>query len=272
MRPLVGAAISISMLHTIPSLIDAGADFLVIESAHADHLRVLQMIEKVKARTSLDLLVGNIVTGGAARRLVDAGANGVKVGLGGGSSCTTSWVTGVGSPLLSAVAEVADALAGLDVTVVADGGIRSSGDIVKALAAGADVACIGNLFARAEEAPGRTELRDGQPFKEFVATPYSSLELRAPTGNTIVDEFLLRSANRAPRVEGVAGYVPVIGPLHFIGMMLKQGISGGFGFLGASSIQALQEHASFVRLTPNGMRAAMPHSLIAPHADWSDSW
>lgn len=260
--PRVGAALSVDTVHQARAMVEHGADFLILESPHAQAEKVLRAVSAMRATTDVELIVGNIATPQAAEELVGLNISAVKVGIGQGSICTTSRVTGVGAPLLSSVALVADALVGTGIRVIADGGIRTSGDIVKALSVGADVVCIGNLFSRATEASGEIVHIDGIPHRKYSGNPYRSLEFTENTGIPAIDTLLAEYPQEDLWIEGASGFVPVIGPLHLIVTMLCRGIQGGFGFVGATNIDELRRQSHFVRITSHGNQLAKAHSLI----------
>lgn len=260
-RPLIGASISIKLANEVGKLIERGADFILLETAHADHVRVAEVASFIKTELDCGLIVGNIATPEAAVRFAEMHVDAIKVGIGQGSICTTSRITGVGAPLLTTIARVADALRHHDVRIIADGGIRNSGDIVKSLAVGADAACLGNLFARAVEASGETRVIDGIQHRRYSANPYESLEIASKTGIQDVDEFLMQHPERQLWVEGASGWVPIVGPMHFVAMTLCRGLQGGLGYVGASNICELRERVQFIRISASSQQLAKAHSL-----------
>lgn len=241
------------------ALVEAGVDALVIDTAHGHHIGVQNMLREIrKAFTTVDLVVGNVATGAAARALVDAGADAVKVGIGPGSICTTRVIAGVGVPQLSAVHDCAAAIAGSGVPVIADGGIRYTGDVVKAIAAGGDSVMIGSLFAGTEESPGETVIFEGRRFKTYRGM--GSLEAMQHGSK---DRYFQDMEDDIKKLvpEGISGRVPFKGPLHEVIHQMEGGLRAGMGYCGAANIGALQQ-ATFMRITPAGMRESHPHDVF----------
>jgi len=243
------------------ALIAAGADLLVIDTAHGHAQSVIEKVSWLKKNyPSLPILAGNIATAAAARALADAGADAVKVGIGPGSICTTRIVTGVGVPQITAVANVKEALQGSSVRVIADGGIRYSGDICKAIAAGADAVMIGGLFAGTEEAPGEVELYQGRSYKAYrgmgslgaMAERQGSSERYFQDNTTALEKFV---------PEGIEGRVPYKGKLIHIINQLIGGLRSGMGYTGCPDLKTLQEKAEFVRITASGVRESHVHDV-----------
>lgn len=260
-RLRVAAAIGVTgdSIERATALVDAGVDALVIDTAHGHHIGVQEMLRTVrKAFPKVDLVVGNVATGAAARALVEAGADAVKVGIGPGSICTTRVIAGVGVPQLTAVHDCAVAIKGSGVPVIADGGVRYTGDMVKALAAGADTVMIGSLFAGVEESPGETVIYEGRRFKTYRGM--GSLEaMQRGSKDRYFQDMEEDIKKLVP--EGISGRVPFKGPLHEVVHQLEGGLRAGMGYCGAADIAALQQ-ATFMRITPAGMRESHPHDVF----------
>jgi IMP dehydrogenase len=254
----------------IQALLDAGCDMLVIDTAHGHSQMVIDAVASTRATwPDATIAAGNVATGGAVEALAKAGANVVKVGIGPGSICTTRIVAGVGVPQLTAVMDGADAAARLGVTIIADGGIRSSGDISKALAAGADAVMIGSLFAGTEESPGDVVLYQGRRYKEYRGM--GSLEaMKAGSSDRYFqknddDDPMagLEGAPSGPKLvpEGIVGRVPYRGPLADSIYQLVGGLKASMGYTGSANLTALRE-ARFVRITSAGFRESHVHDVI----------
>jgi len=259
-RLRVAAAIGVSqdILERVAALEDAGADAVVIDTAHGHSRAVLESLRKVKkAFPDLEVVVGNIGTGEAAKALVEAGADGVKVGIGPGSICTTRVIAGVGVPQLTAIFEVAAAIKGSGVPVIADGGIRYSGDIVKALAAGAHSIMAGSLFAGVEESPGETIIYNGRKYKAYRGM--GSLEAMQQGSK---DRYFQDMEEDIKKLvpEGIAARVPFKGSLPEVIFQLIGGLRAGMGYCGAANIEELQK-AQFVRVTHAGVQESHPHDV-----------
>ncbi len=251
---LVAAAVGVRALDRVKALVDAGVDVIVVDSAHGHSKGVIDTLKEIKASFKVDVVAGNIATAEAALALVEAGADGVKVGIGPGSICTTRIVAGIGMPQLTAVASVAEALEGSGVPVIADGGIRYSGDIVKALAAGADCVMCGNLFAGTDEAPGEIIEADGECFKSYRGMG-SDDAMRAGSA----DRYF-QSGARKLVPEGVVARTPYKGKLSDVIFQLAGGLRAGMGYVGAPDLAALRK-AKFVRITASGIRESHPHDI-----------
>ena len=233
-------------------------DALVIDTAHGHTKGVVEVLRSVKAAfPQVDVVVGNIATGEAAKYLVENGADGVKVGIGPGSICTTRIIAGIGVPQLSAVYDVAKALEGTGVPLIADGGIRYSGDIVKALAAGAYSVMLGGMFAGVEESPGETIIFNGRKFKTYRGM--GSLEAMEKGSK---DRYFQGnvSDNKKLVPEGIAARVPYKGTLYEVAYQMLGGLRAGMGYCGAPTIEALH-HAQFVKITNAGMQESHPHDV-----------
>ncbi len=259
-RLRVGAAIGATgdFLERAAELVKARVDVLVIDTAHGHATRVLEAVRQVKRKfPEVDVVAGNVSTAEATRELIAAGADGVKVGQGPGSICTTRVVTGAGVPQITAIMDCARAARGTGVPIIADGGIRFSGDITKAIAAGADCVMIGSLFAGTDESPGETILYQGRTFKTYRGMG-SLGAMMAGSGDRYAQD--LERGKLVP--EGVEGKVPYKGPLAAIVEQLVGGLRAGMGYCGCRTIQELQEKARFIRITPAGWRESHVHDVI----------
>jgi len=259
-RLRVAAAVGVSgdIIERVTALEKAGVDAVVIDTAHGHHVGVLESLKKVKKKfPNLEVVVGNVATGAAALALVKAGADGVKVGIGPGSICTTRIIAGVGVPQLTAIYDVANALQGTGVPVIADGGIRYSGDIVKALAAGASSIMAGSLFAGVEESPGETIIYNGRKYKSYRGM--GSLEAMQHGSK---DRYFQDMEEDIKKLvpEGIAARVPFKGSLTEVIYQMIGGLRAGMGYCGAASISALQK-AQFVRVTSAGVQESHPHDV-----------
>ena len=259
-RLRVAAAVGVSadIIERVTALEGAGVDAVVIDTAHGHSIAVVDSLKKVKARfPELDVVVGNVATAAAAKALVEAGADGVKVGIGPGSICTTRVIAGVGVPQLTAIYDVANAIQGSGVPVIADGGIRYSGDIVKALAAGACSIMAGSLFAGVEESPGETIIYNGRKYKSYRGM--GSLEAMQHGSK---DRYFqdMEEDIRKLVPEGIAARVPFKGDLTEVIYQMIGGLRAGMGYCGAADIPALQK-AQFVRVTNAGVQESHPHDV-----------
>ncbi|EMR02674.1 IMP dehydrogenase [Cesiribacter andamanensis] len=259
-RLRVGAAVGVTpdMLDRIKLLKEAGVDVVSIDTAHGHSKGVIEAAKRVKnTYPELDLIVGNVATAEGTKALIDAGADAVKVGVGPGSICTTRIIAGVGMPQLSAVYEGAKAAKGSDTTIIADGGIRFSGDLVKALAAGAHSVMIGSLLAGTEEAPGEVIIYEGRKFKSYRGM--GSLEAMEEGSK---DRYFQDAEDDVKKLvpEGIVGRVPFKGKVGEVLYQLVGGLRAGMGYCGAANIEALQQ-AKFVKITAAGMRESHPHDV-----------
>jgi len=257
-RLLCGAAIGVAsnMMERAEALIDAQADVLVLDSAHGHNINIINAVREVKkAFPNTPVIAGNIATAAAAEALIDAGADCVKVGIGPGSICTTRVVAGIGVPQVTAVYDAACAAAKHNIPVIADGGIKYSGDIVKALAAGANVVMLGSLLAGCEESPGETEIYQGRQFKVYRGM--GSLGAMACGSK---DRYFQEGARKLVP-EGVEGRVPYKGPVSDTIFQLIGGIRSGMGYCGCDTIEKLHEKAQFVKITGAGLRESHPHDI-----------
>ena len=259
-RLRVAAAVGVAdeTMDRVKALVEAGVDAVVIDTAHAHTAGVVTQLKAIKSiYPTLDVVVGNIATGDAARFLVEAGADAVKVGIGPGSICTTRVIAGVGVPQLTAINEVAKAIEGTGVPVIADGGIRYTGDIVKAVAAGADCVMLGGMFAGVEESPGETIIYEGRKFKTYRGM--GSLEAMQKGSK---DRYFQAGEHDLKKLvpEGISGRVPFKGHLLEVMYQITGGLRAGMGYCGAKTIADLKG-ARFVRITSAGVRESHPHDV-----------
>ena len=257
-RLRVGAAVGAHDYERAEGLVAAGVDVLVVDTAHGHSSNVVETVRELKRRSSVDVVAGNIATAAAARALVEAGADAVKVGIGPGSICTTRVIAGVGVPQFSAILDVARELTGSGVPVIADGGVRYSGDIVKALAAGASSVMIGSLFAGLEESPGETFLYKGRSFKSVRGM--GSLGAMQEGSKERYRQGHIEEADKLVP-EGIEGMVPYKGRLSPFVYQLCGGVRAGMGYCGAATIAELWERARFLRVTAAGVRESHPHDV-----------
>lgn len=260
-RLRVAAAVGVTAdtLERTDALVKAGVDAIIIDTAHGHSKGVIEMLKKVKKTyPKLQVVVGNIATGAAALALVKAGADAVKVGIGPGSICTTRVIAGVGVPQLTAVMEVAHALKGKNIPLIADGGIRFTGDIVKAIAAGASTVMMGSMFAGTEESPGETIIFEGRKFKSYRGM--GSMEAMQMGSK---DRYFQDAEDDIKKLvpEGISGRVPFKGNVSEVIYQIMGGLRAGMGYCGAKNIDALQE-AKFIRITAAGMTESHPHDVV----------
>ena len=258
LRVAAGVGVTMDAMDRIAALVEAGVDAIIIDTAHGHSAGVVQKLKEAKAKfPGIDIVVGNVATGEAAKMLAEAGADAVKVGIGPGSICTTRVVAGVGVPQLSAIYDVAKALEGTGVPLIADGGLRYSGDIVKALAAGGTSVMIGSLVAGTEESPGDTIIFNGRKFKSYRGM--GSLE--AMENGSKDRYFQADQADKKKLVpEGIAARVPYKGTLFEVIYQLAGGLRSGMGYCGAADIERLHD-AKFVRITNAGVLESHPHDV-----------
>ena len=242
------------------ALVAAGVDVIVLDTAHGDSRGVLEAIADIKRQHSdIQVIAGNIANGNAVRRLVEAGADAVKVGVGPGSICTTRIVAGVGVPQVSAIMDCVEAAAALDTPVIADGGIKFSGDLVKAIAAGANAVMVGSLFAGADEAPGELEIYQGRTYKTYRGMG-SIGAMKAGSKDRYGQSGVREATKLVP--EGIEGRVPYRGSLSSIIYQLVGGLRAGMGYTGNRTIDDLRTQARFVRQSPQGLREAHVHDVM----------
>ncbi|AWM39502.1 Inosine-5'-monophosphate dehydrogenase [Gemmata obscuriglobus] len=258
-RLMVGAAIGVWDFERAASLIEAGVDVLVVDSAHGHSLNVIETVRELKKRHSIDVIAGNVATVDGARALVDAGADAVKVGIGPGSICTTRVVSGVGVPQMSAIANAVKGLAGTGVPIIADGGVRYSGDITKALAAGAYSVMIGGLFAGLAESPGQLILFRGRSFKQYRGM--GSMGAMMAGSADRYQQGGAQSANGKLVPEGVEGRVPFKGHLSPFVYQLVGGVRAGMGYCGCKTLDELRTKARFIQVTAASVQESHPHDI-----------
>ncbi|WKC80250.1 guanosine monophosphate reductase [Borreliella tanukii] len=261
-RLRVGAAVSIDVdtIERVEELVKAHVDLLVIDSAHGHSTRILELVKTIKNKyPNLDLIAGNIVTEEAALDLINAGADCLKVGIGPGSICTTRIVAGIGVPQITAICDVYEVCKNTNICIIADGGIRFSGDVVKAIAAGADSVMIGNLFAGAKESPSEEIIYNGKKFKSYVGMGSISAMKRGSKSRYFQLE------NNEPKKlvpEGIEGMVPYSGKLKDILAQLKGGLMSGMGYLGTSTISDLKINSRFVKISHSSLKESHPHDVF----------
>lgn len=258
LRVAAGVGVTVDTLDRMKALVEAGADAIIIDTAHGHSKYVIEKLKEAKKMfPNVDIVVGNVATGEAAKMLVEAGADGVKVGIGPGSICTTRVVAGVGVPQLSAVYDVASALKGTGVPLIADGGLRYSGDVVKALAAGGYSVMIGSLVAGTEESPGDTIIFNGRKFKSYRGM--GSLEAMECGSK---DRYFQAGVKDVKKLvpEGISARVPYKGTVQEVIYQLIGGLRSGMGYCGANTIEELH-NAKFVRITNAGVLESHPHDV-----------
>ncbi len=260
-RLRVGAAVGVHDYDRIEQLINGGVDVIVIDTAHGHSLNVIETIREIRRRRQIDIIAGNIATREAAMDLIEAGADGLRVGIGPGSICTTRVVTGVGVPQVTAVMETSAAAAAAGVPVIADGGIRYSGDITKAIASGAHCVMLGSLFAGLDESPGELVLWRGRRFKEYRGMGSLGAMIGGPGAADRYEqaEQTGKPAKLVP--EGVEGRVPYRGSLSELVYQLVGGLRAGMGLCGAGNIEELRKIGRFVRISGAGMAESHPHDI-----------
>ena len=257
-RLMVGAAIGVTsdVLDRAAALVEAGVDVLALDSAHGHSQNILNCVRRVKAAyPDVQLIAGNVATADATRALIEAGADCVKVGIGPGSICTTRVVAGIGVPQITAVYDAARVAAEYDVPIIADGGIKYSGDIVKAIAAGGSVVMLGSLLAGCEESPGETEIFQGRQFKV-----YRGMGSLAAMANGSRDRYFQEN-NKKLVPEGVEGRVPYKGNVGDTIYQLMGGLRSGMGYCGCHTVDELQSKAQFIQITAAGLRESHPHDI-----------
>ncbi len=258
LRVAAGVGVTTDTIQRVQALVDNGVDAIVIDTAHGHSKGVIEMLKEVKKRfAAIDVVVGNIGTGEAAKKLIEAGADAVKVGIGPGSICTTRVIAGVGLPQLTAIYEVAKAIKGSGVPVIGDGGLRYSGDIVKAIAAGAHTVMAGSLFAGVEESPGETIIYNGRKFKSYRGM--GSIEAMQQGSK---DRYFQDVEDDISKLvpEGIAARVPFKGNLSEVIYQLVGGLRAGMGYCGSVNIESLMK-AKFVKITNAGVTESHPHDV-----------
>jgi IMP dehydrogenase len=262
-RLRVGASIGTSpdTDDRVAALVKAGVDILVIDTAHGHSLNVINRVKKIKSQhPTVDIIAGNIATAEAALALAKAGADGIKVGIGPGSICTTRIITGIGVPQITAITNVVDALKDSDIPVIADGGIRFSGDISKALAAGAHSVMMGSMFAGTEESPGEIEFYEGRTYKSYRGMGSMGAMMQT-LGSS--DRYFQDAARGAEKLvpEGIEGRVPYKGPISSIIHQMMGGVRSSMGYTGSPDIDTLRTKPTFVRVTSAGMNESHVHDV-----------
>lgn len=260
LRVGAGVGVGADTLSRVQALVDAGVDIVALDSAHGHSQGVINKIKEVRnAFPELDIVGGNIVTAEAAKMLIDAGANALKVGVGPGSICTTRVVAGVGVPQLSAVYDVYEYARTKNISIIADGGIKLSGDIVKAIASGANCVMLGGLFAGTDEAPGEEIVFQGRKFKT-----YQGMGSLAAMKRGSKDRYFQTEKQEAKKLvpEGIEGRVPHKGPVKDVVYQLSGGLRAGMGYCGAATIQHLIEESKMVRITNAGLQESHPHDIV----------
>jgi len=261
-RLRVGAAVGVGTdaFERAGALVDAEVDVLVVDTAHGHSVGVLEMVRRIKSAYDVELIAGNIATGDAAEALIEAGADAVKTGVGPGSICTTRVVAGVGVPQVTAVYDVAEAAARHGVPVVADGGITSSGDVAKAIAAGADTVMLGSMLAGTDESPGDVIVGQGERFKSYRGMgSLGAMKARSFSKDRYFQGDVEDVDKLVP--EGIEGRVPYKGPLAPIVYQLVGGLRQAMGYCGAETVEAMQRETRFVRITGAGLRESHPHHV-----------
>ena len=261
-RLRVGAAVGVTgdVEDRVRALVESGVDFVVIDTAHGHTEGVLQTIGQVKSLSdSVDVIAGNVATADGTRDLIAAGVDGVKVGIGPGSICTTRVVAGVGVPQLTAIMECAEAARALDIPIIADGGIKQTGDVPKAIAAGAAAVMIGGMFARVEESPGETILYEGRKYKS-----YRGMGSVGAMESGSKDRYFQDAEDDIKKLvpEGIEGRVPYSGRLSEVVYQMAGGLRAAMGYCGCPTLEAMQERAQFVRVTSAGIRESHPHDVF----------
>ena len=261
-RLRVGAAVGVGadMEERVSALVEVGVDVVVVDAAHGYSKNVIKVVEKIKASfPDLEVVAGNVATPDGVKALVDAGADAIKVGVGPGSICTTRIVAGVGVPQMTAIMECSEEARKYNIPIIADGGIKYSGDITKAIAGGADSVMIGSLFAGTEESPGELIIYQGRTYKLYRGM--GSLEAMKEGSR---DRYMCLETDKSDKLvpEGIVGRVPYRGPLADNIFQLVGGLKSGMGYLGCRTIKELQEKAEFVKITPAGLRESHVHDVI----------
>jgi IMP dehydrogenase len=262
-RLRVGAAVGVGAdaFERAQALVEAGVDLLVVDTAHGHSLSVLQTVERIKRAHSIEIMAGNVATGSATTALIEAGADAVKVGVGPGSICTTRVVAGVGVPQITAVLDCATAASRHGIPVIADGGIQYSGDIAKAIAAGADAVMLGSLLAGVDESPGEVVLYQGERYKEYRGMgSIGAMKARSYSKDRYFQEGVGNIQKLVP--EGIEGRVAYKGPVGNLLYQLVGGLRSAMGYVGAADIPALKHDTKFVRITSAGLRESHPHDVV----------
>lgn len=255
----MGAAVGVHDYERAASLIAKQVDVLVVDSAHGHSANVIETVRRIKQRWDIDIVAGNVATGEGCTDLIRAGADAVKIGIGPGSICTTRVISGVGVPQITAIYRAAKAAHDSDVSIIADGGIRYSGDVTKAIAAGARAVMIGGLFAGVAESPGQQILFQGRTFKVYRGMGSLGAMVKGSS-----ERYRQGAASRGPDKlvpEGVEGRVPFKGPLSSFVYQLVGGLRAGMGYCGAHNIEELRRDARFIQVSPASVRESHPHDI-----------
>jgi IMP dehydrogenase len=265
-RLLVGAAVGAGpeALERAQALVSAGADFIIVDTSHGHNSNVLSWISKIKSAVSVDVIGGNVATRDGAQALIDAGVDGVKVGVGPGSICTTRVVAGVGAPQVTAIYEAALACQAAGVPVIGDGGLQYSGDIGKALVAGASTVMLGSLLAGCEESPGELMFINGKQFKSYRGMgSLGAMQSRGQARSFSKDRYFQAEVSSDDKLvpEGIEGQVPYRGPLGAVLHQLVGGLRQTMGYVGAASIDEMESKGRFVRITAAGLKESHPHDI-----------
>ncbi|KIL34526.1 inosine-5-monophosphate dehydrogenase [Cohnella kolymensis] len=258
-RLLVGAAVGVSKdtFERSQALVDAGIDVLVVDSAHGHHVNIVNMVRNLRERyPELTIVAGNVATGEGTRELIEAGASVVKVGIGPGSICTTRVIAGIGVPQITAIYDCATVAREYNIPIIADGGIKYSGEVTKAIAAGASCVMMGSLFAGTEESPGESEIYQGRRFKS-----YRGMGSIGAMKEGSKDRYFQEDASKLVP-EGIEGRVPYKGPLKDTIHQLMGGLRSGMGYCGTATIEELKNDTQFVRITGAGLRESHPHDVL----------
>jgi IMP dehydrogenase len=258
-RLRVGAAVGVRDYERVESLIQKGVDVLVVDSAHGHSANVLETVRKIKEQWDIDVIAGNVATAEGCRDLIDAGADAIKVGIGPGSICTTRIISGVGVPQVSAIYQASQACKERSIPIIADGGIRYSGDITKAIAAGAHAVMIGGLFAGLDESPGQRILFHGRVFKAYRGMGSQGAMVQGSG-----ERYRQGEGHRPDKLvpEGVEGRVPYKGPLGPFVYQLVGGLRAGMGYCGTQTIDELRTDTQFIQVSPASMRESHPHDIV----------
>ena len=261
-RLLVAAAVGVGagVDDRVAALVERDVDVLVIDTAHGHSRDVIEMVAKVKANYSVEVVAGNVATGDATRALIDAGADGIKVGIGPGSICTTRVVAGVGVPQITAVYDCASAAAEFDIPVIADGGMQFSGDLAKAIAAGAECAMVGGLLAGVDESPGEVVLYQGERFKEYRGMG----SIGAMKGRSFSKDRYFQDLRDEDLLvpEGIEGRVAYKGPISNVLHQLVGGLRQAMGYCGTKNIDEMRTKTRFVKITASALRESHPHDIM----------
>jgi len=257
-RLRAGAAVGVKQLDRVDALIEAEVDVVVVDTAHGHSQNVIETIQQIKAHHDIQVIAGNVATTEAAHDLIDAGADAIKVGIGPGSICTTRIVSGVGVPQITAIMNACAAADPVNIPVIADGGVRHSGDITKALAAGASCVMLGSLFAGLDESPGEMVIHRGRRYKQYRGMGSEGAMMAGSA-----DRYAQKQGDERNKYvpEGVEGRVPYRGPLSEFVYQLVGGLRSGMGYCGTSSIEALKTRARFCRISGAGLTESHPHNI-----------